>query len=61
MSSKFKRTVPSTLAAPFGVQNQKNREQDFVEGCAGWLIRVGIIFTLIIVVTVFTAVKLVIA
>ena len=61
MSSKFKRTVRSTLAAPCGVQNQKNREQGFEEPYAGWLILVGIIFKLIIIITVFTAVKLVIA
>ena len=58
MSSKFKRTVEH-FGRTFGVKNQKNREQNFEAGYAGWLILVGIIYTLMSVATVFTAVKIV--
>jgi len=61
MSSKFKQILQSTLAAAFGVQSQKNREQDFEEANAGWFILAGIIFTVIFIFTVLTVVNLVIA
>ena len=61
MSSKFKRILQSTLAAAFGVQSQKNREQDFEEGNAGWFILAGIIFTVVFIFTVLTVVNLVVA
>jgi hypothetical protein len=43
------------------VQSQKNREQDFEEGNAGWFILAGIIFTVIFIFTVLAVVNLVIA
>jgi hypothetical protein len=61
MLSKLKRIVRSTLAAAFGVQSQKNREQDFEDGNAGWFILAGIIFTVIFIFTVLTVVNLVVA
>jgi len=61
MSSKFKQILQSTLAAAFGVQSQKNREQDFEEGNAGWFILAGIIFTVIFIFTVLAVVTIVIA
>ena len=61
MLSKLKRIVRSTLAAAFGVQSQKNQEQDFEDGNAGWFILAGIIFTVIFIFTVLTVVNLVVA
>lgn len=61
MSSKFARVLQGTLAAAFGVQSQKNREQGFEEGNAGWFILAGIIFTVIFVATVLTVVNYVVA
>ena len=61
MSSKFARLLQGTLAAAFGVQSQKNREQGFEEGNAGWFILAGIIFTMIFVATVLTVVNSVLA
>jgi hypothetical protein len=60
MSSKFKQILQGTLAAAFGVQSHKNREKDFEEGNAGWFILAGIIFTVVFIFTVLTAVNLVV-
>ena len=61
MSSNFTQILQSTLAAAFGVQSQRNRAKDFEEGNAGWFILAGIIFTVVFVFTVLTAVNLVVA
>ena len=63
MSSKDKKPdlraiIQSTLAAAFGVQSNKNREQDFQHGNIWVYIAAGVIFTLIFIFLVLGAVKL---
>ncbi len=48
------------LAAGFGVQSEKNRQRDFAGGSVGTFIVVGIIATILFVVTLYMLVKLVI-
>jgi hypothetical protein len=52
--------IGSVLAAGFGVQSEKNRERDFAGGSAGTFVVVGIIATILFVVTLYLLVKLVI-
>lgn len=53
--------LQSVAAAALGVQSAKNRERDFKNGRAGTFIVAGIIFTVLFIGTVFTAVQLVLA
>ncbi len=49
----------SVLSAAFGVQNSKNRERDFTSGNPLTFIAVGLIFTVLFVLTVIGVVYLV--
>ena len=51
----------SVLAAAFGVQSEKNRVRDFEQGSASAFIIVGVIATILFVLTIFGVVKLVIS
>ena len=57
----FWQVVMSTLAAFIGVQSNKNRERDFKHGSIGVYITAGIIFVVIFIAVVVTAVKLVLS
>jgi len=50
--------VQSTLAAAFGVQSSKNREQDFNHGNLWVYILSGVIFTVIFIFIVLGVVRL---
>lgn len=54
----LKAIIQSTLAAAFGVQSSKNREQDFQHGNIWVYIASGIIFTAIFIFTVLMLVRL---
>jgi len=49
----------SGLAAALGVQSNKNRERDFRRGTARQYVVLGIVGTLLFILTVYLAVKLV--
>ena len=49
----------STLAAAFGVQSNRNREQDFTHGSVTVYIVTGVLFTVFFVVTVIVVVNLI--
>ena len=49
----------SALAASFGVQSNRNRERDFKKGSAKAFIMVGLIVTIMFILTIFTIVTLV--
>ena len=49
----------SVLAAAFGVQSNKNRERDFKHGSAGMFIGVGLVMTILLVLTIYGVVRLV--
>ena len=51
-------TAASVLAAAFGVQSSKNRQRDFKYGKASTFIVAGIIFTVLLVLTLYLAVRL---
>jgi hypothetical protein len=51
--------VQSVLAASIGVQSTKNRERDFKQGSAKAFIIVGLIATMLFILTVYTVVKMV--
>jgi hypothetical protein len=53
------KVVASVFAAMFGVQSGKNRERDFQHGRPAAYIIVGIIMTVLFVLTVWMVVKLV--
>jgi hypothetical protein len=53
--------VSSVLAAAIGVQSQKNRERDFQQGSVKAYIAVGVVATVLFVLTVYGIVKLVLA
>jgi len=53
------KVVASVFAAMFGVQSAKNRERDFQHGRPAAYIIVGIIMTVLFVLTVWMVVKLV--
>lgn len=55
----FWQIVLSTIAAAFGVQSQKNQERDFRSGNIYVYITAGIIFTVLFIIIVSLAVKLV--
>lgn len=50
----------SVLAAALGVQSGKNRARDFTQGKPSHFIILGVVFTLLFVLTIFGVVKLVI-
>ncbi|MGX2040468.1 DUF2970 domain-containing protein [Methylocaldum sp. MU1018] len=52
--------IGSVVAAAFGVQSSANRERDFASGSAKTYIIGGIIFTVLFVLAIMTAVNLVI-
>lgn len=49
----------SVLAASFGVQSNLNRERDFTKGSAKAFIMVGLIVTVMFILTIFAIVTLV--
>ena len=49
----------SVLAASFGVQSNLNRERDFKKGSAKAFIMVGLIVTIMFILTIFTIVTVV--
>lgn len=51
-------TIGGVAASFFGVQSSKNRQRDFSKGKAGHFIAVGVIMTVLFVLTVWLAVKL---
>lgn len=55
------RVVLSVMAAMIGVQSSKNRERDFAKGRPAAYIIVGLIMTLLFILTVWTVVSLVIS
>ncbi|MBC6428108.1 MAG: DUF2970 domain-containing protein [Cellvibrionales bacterium] len=57
----FWAVVQSTLAAAFGVQSTKNREQDFQHGNLWVYVAAGVIFTAFFVLAVLGLVRLVLA
>lgn len=56
--SLFK-VVLSVMAAMFGVQSSKNRERDFAKGRPAAYVIVGIIMTLLFILTIWTVVSIV--
>ena len=53
------RVVLSVMAAMFGVQSSKNRERDFAKGRPAAYVIVGIIMTLLFVLTLWAVVSIV--
>ena len=53
--------VASVLAAFFGVQSSKNKERDFKHGNHKVFIIVGLVMTVVFLLTVFTVVQMVLA
>jgi hypothetical protein len=53
------KVVLSVLAAMFGVQSSKNRERDFAKGRPAAYIIVGIVMTLLFILTLWMVVKIV--
>ena len=53
--------IGSVLAAFFGVQSKKNKERDFQHGNHRVFIAVGLVMTLVFLLSVFTVVQLVLA
>ena len=51
-------TIASVAAAFFGVQSDKNRARDFKQGRAGIFIAVGLVMTLLFILTVWLAVRI---
>ena len=50
----------SVLAAFFGVQSSKNKERDFKHGSHRTFIIMGIVFTLVFIISIFSIVQFVI-
>lgn len=57
----LKAIIQSTLAAAFGVQSSKNREQDFQHGNLWVYVGSGIIFTVLFIFAVMLVVRLALA
>ena len=53
--------IGSVLAAGFGVQSEKNRERDFKAGSSKHFVIVGLVATILFVITLYTIVRLVLA
>ncbi len=49
----------SVLAAGFGVQSNRNRERDFSSGSGKQFVAVGLVATLLFVLTIYLVVRLV--
>ncbi len=60
-SPSFGAVLASAVAAVFGVQSSKNRERDFTRGKPIHYIMVGLIVTLVFVLSVWGIVKLVLS
>jgi hypothetical protein len=60
-SPSFGAVLASVVAAVFGVQSSKNRERDFTRGKPIHYIIVGLIVTLVFVLSVWGVVKLVLS
>ena len=52
-------TIGSVLASFFGVQSGRNRQRDFQRGSAPKFIAVGLVLTVLLIVTLWLVVKLV--
>lgn len=57
----LKAIIQSTLAAAFGVQSSKRREEDFQHGSIWVYIAAGIIFTIIFIFSVLGVVRIALA
>lgn len=57
----LKAIIQSTLAAAFGVQSSKNREQDFQHGNFWVYLAAGTIFTILFIFAVLMIVRVVLA
>lgn len=55
----FMQVVKSVLSSMFGVQSSKNRERDFTKGKPVHYIVVGLVFTILFILTLVGVVKLV--
>ena len=53
--------VKSVLASFFGVQSNKNRERDFQQGSPTQFIAVGLVLTVLFIVTMIAIVKIILA
>ncbi len=53
--------IGSVLAAGFGVQSEKNRARDFKKGSGKDFVLVGLVATVLFVLTLYTIVRLVLA
>jgi hypothetical protein len=53
--------ISSVFAAAFGVQSNKNRERDFTQGKPATYIIVGLVFTILFVLTVYGVVQLILS
>jgi hypothetical protein len=58
-SLSLRQMLQSTLAGALGVQSGKNRERDFSHGKPGHFILLGVGFTILFVLVILGAVKLV--
>jgi hypothetical protein len=57
----LRHVIGSVLAAGFGVQSQRNRERDFRHGRPGQYILIGLIFTIVFVLSLWGLVRLVLS
>jgi len=55
----WRAVASSVLAAAFGVQSSKNRERDFARGSPARYLIMGIVGTLLFVITMYVVVRLV--
>lgn len=60
-SMRWWHVVTSVLAAMFGVQSEQNRQRDFSEGNPWLFIVTGAMMTLLLILVLWLAVKLVLA
>jgi len=60
-SPTLRQVFASVLAAGFGVQSERNRERDFVHGKPGQYVVVGLIITLVFVLSLWGLVRLVLS
>ena len=57
----LKQVIGSVLAAGFGVQSNKNRERDFSSGSGKQFVFVGIVATIMFVLTIYFVVQLILS
>lgn len=55
----FLQVLKSVFAGFFGVQSSRNQERDFTHGRPAHYIVIGLLFTLVFILTVWTVVRLV--